>query len=97
MTYIVNSIALYDVHVARFYYSRGAYVAAINRAQTTLTDYREVPAAEEALFILYKSYDALGMEQLRDDTKRVLEKTFPQSEYLTQGYKSGAPPWWKFW
>ena len=33
MTYIVNSLAQYEVHVARYYYSRGAYVAAINRAQ----------------------------------------------------------------
>ena len=83
MTYIVNSLAQYEVHVARYYYSRGAYVAAINRAQNALTDYQDVPALEEALFILLRSYDALGMTQLRDDTRRVMEKTYPQSEYLT--------------
>lgn len=97
MTYIVNSLGLYEVHVARYYYSRGAYVAAINRAQTALTEYRDVPATEEALFILYRSYDALGMTQLRDDTKRIFEKTYPKSEYLSQGYKSTGSPWWKFW
>ena len=32
MTYIVNSLAAYEVHVARYYLSRGAHVAAINRA-----------------------------------------------------------------
>ncbi|RYY98428.1 MAG: outer membrane protein assembly factor BamD, partial [Comamonadaceae bacterium] len=58
MTYIVNSLAQYEVHVARYYYSRGAYVAAINRAQAALSDYRDVPALEEALFILVRSYDA---------------------------------------
>lgn len=97
MTYIVNSLGLYEVHVARYYYSRGAYVAAINRAQTALTEYRDVPATEEALFILYRSYDALGMAQLRDDTKRIFEKTYPQSEYLSQGFKSTSSPWWKLW
>ncbi len=98
MTYIVNSLAQYEVHVARYYYTRGAYVAAINRAQAALADYREVPALEEALFILVRSYDALGMAQLRDDSRRVLEKTYPGSEYLTKGFKAKeADPWWKFW
>ncbi|MBI5277878.1 MAG: outer membrane protein assembly factor BamD [Burkholderiales bacterium] len=96
MTYIVNSLAQYEVHVARYYYSRGAYVAAINRAQAALADYREVPALEEALFILVRSYDALGMAQLRDDTKRVLEKNYPKSDYLTRGFRTNQP-WWKFW
>jgi outer membrane protein assembly factor BamD len=97
MTYIVNSLAQYEVHVARYYYSRGAYVAAINRAQNALTDYQDVPALEEALFILVRSYDALGMPQLRDDTRRVMEKTYPKSEYLTRGFKSKQDPWWKLW
>jgi outer membrane protein assembly factor BamD len=97
MTYIVNSLAQYEVHVARYYYSRGAYVAALNRAQSALTDYQDVPALEEALFILLRSYDALGMTQLRDDTRRVMEKSYPQSEYLSRGSKSAQEPWWKFW
>ncbi|MDB5915401.1 MAG: outer membrane protein assembly factor BamD [Ramlibacter sp.] len=97
MTYIVNSLAQYEVHVARFYYSRGAYVAAINRAQSALQDYRDVPALEEALFILVRSYDALGMAQLRDDTRRVLEKNYPSSEYLSRGFKGTKDPWWKLW
>jgi outer membrane protein assembly factor BamD len=97
MTYIVNSLAQYEVHVARYYYSRGAYLAAINRAQIALADYRDVPALEEALFIVFKSYDALGMDQLRDDAKRVMEKSYPQSEYMTRGFKDKGDPWWKFW
>lgn len=97
MTYIVNSLAQYEVHVARFYYSRGAYVAAIGRAQSALTDYRDVPAVEEALFIVMRSYDALGMMQLRDDAGRVLEKNYPNSDYLKKGFKSSNDPWWKLW
>jgi outer membrane protein assembly factor BamD len=97
MTYIVNSLAQYEVHVARYYYSRGAYVAAINRAQTALADYQEVPAVEEALYILFKSYEALGMTQLAGDTRRVMEKTYPQSDYLTGKVRVADEPWWKFW
>jgi outer membrane protein assembly factor BamD len=97
MTYIVNALAQYEVHVARYYYRRNAYVAAINRAQTAVTDYQNVPAAEEALYIMMLSYDALGMTPLRDDTKRVIEKNFPQSEFLARGFKTKNSPWWKIW
>jgi outer membrane protein assembly factor BamD len=97
MTYIVNSLAQYEVHVARYYFRRGAYVAAINRAQIAVTDYQNVPAIEEALSIMVHSYDALGMAQLRDDTRRVIEKNYPTSKYLSKGAKSSKDPWWKLW
>ena len=97
MNYIVNSLAQYEVHVARYYYQRGAYLAAINRAQLALADYREVPALEEALYIMVKSYDALGMTQLRDDAQRVLTSNYPQTEYLTKGFRTKDDPWWKVW
>ena len=97
MTYTVNSLAQSEVHVARYYYSRGAYIAAINRAQTAISEYRDVPALEEATYIVYKSYDALGMTQLRDDTRRVLEESYPQSEFLSKGFRAIDSPWYKFW
>lgn len=97
MGYIVGSLAQYEVHVARYYYKRAAYLAAINRAQAAVADYRNVPALEEALYIIYKSYDALGMTQLRDDARRVLETSYPQSEMLTNGPRAKADPWWKLW
>lgn len=97
MTYIVNSLAQYEVHVARYYFQRGAYVAAISRAQVALADYQGVPALEEALYILIQSYDALGMTQLRDDARRVMDTSYPQSAYLREGFKGKADPWWKFW
>ncbi|MCW5223584.1 outer membrane protein assembly factor BamD [Verminephrobacter aporrectodeae subsp. tuberculatae] len=97
MTYIVNALAQYEVHVARYYFQRGAYVAAIGRAQTALADYQGVPALEEALYILIRSYDALGMAQLRDDARRVMDQTYPQSAYMNGGFKSHSDPWWKVW
>lgn len=97
MTYIVNALAQYEVHVARYYYSRGAYVAAVNRAQEAVADYRDVPAIEEALYILVRSYDALGMTKLRDDARRVMEKSYPNSAYLAHGFQGNRQPWWKFW
>jgi outer membrane protein assembly factor BamD len=99
MGYIVNSLAQSEVNVARYYLSRGAHVAAINRAQTAINEFRDVPALEEAMFILYRSYDALGMKDLRDDTLRVLRRSYPQSAYLAQGGGPVNPkkPWWLLW
>ena len=94
MTHIVNSLAAYEVHVARYYASRGAHVAAINRAQQAIADYQGVPAIEEALAILVSSYNAMGMSALSNDAKRVLEKSFPQSDYLkSEGAVKNARGW----
>src|SRR5690606_36952231 len=81
VTWLVNAIAMNEVYVARYYYERGAYVAAANRAQTVITDFEGAPAAEEALYILVASYDKLGMTDLKNDAQRVLETNFPNSSY----------------
>ena len=91
MRYLVNALSAYEVHVADYYYRRGAYVAAVNRAQASLTNYPQTPANEAALATLIRSYDKLGMPQLRDDTQRVLTSTFPNSSLPPD------KPWWKFW
>jgi outer membrane protein assembly factor BamD len=96
MRYLVNSLAQYEVHVARYYMKRGAYVAAANRAQYAVQNYAQAPAVEEAVFILVKAYDALGMTDLRDGADRVMRKNFPQSRYLT-GKSDRQVAWWKLW
>lgn len=84
MAQTINSLARYEIHVARYYLSRRAYLAAVNRAQIALTDYPGSPSTEDALTILVKAYDALNLPQLRDDALRVLKKNFPRSEALSQ-------------
>ncbi|MGH8806513.1 MAG: outer membrane protein assembly factor BamD [Noviherbaspirillum sp.] len=96
MKYLVNAMAQYEVHVANYYYRRGAYVAAVNRAQIAVSEYREAPAIEEALYVMMRSYDAMGLTELRDDTERVLRKNFPDSAYFRGGPVRSAP-WWKIW
>jgi outer membrane protein assembly factor BamD len=98
MSYIVNTLAAYEVHVARYYFRRGAYVAAANRAQQTIQDFQTSPSTVEALSILAQSYDRLGLEPLRDDAARVLRQNFPNSRLLTgDGIVDSAKPWWQVW
>ena len=96
MKYLVNALASLEVHVARYYMKRQAYVAAVNRAQFALKNYPEAPATEEALFIMVKAYDLMGMNDLRDDSERVMRKIFPESIYYTRGLER-KEPWWKLW
>jgi outer membrane protein assembly factor BamD len=93
--YLVNAMASGEVSVARYYYRRGAYVAAANRAQGVIRQYQQAPAVEEALQILVQSYDRLGMTELRDDAKRVLEKNFPASG--VQASAQTERRWWQVW
>jgi outer membrane protein assembly factor BamD len=96
MNYLVDAMAKYEVHVANYYYRRGAYLASLNRAQGAVTQFSQSPAREEALFIMIRSYDKLGMLDLRDDTQRIFVANYPDSRFLT-GKGSGDAPWWKFW
>ncbi len=96
MNYLVNALASHEVHVARYYMKRGAYVAALNRAQASIKTYPNAPANEEALFIMVKAYDLLGVNDLRDDTERIMRKNFPKSEYYARGLNR-TEPWWKLW
>jgi len=97
MNYIVNSLAAYEVHVASYYFRRGAYIAAANRAQQAVTEFQNSPAAEEALYIMTQSYDRLGLTQLRDDADRVLRSSFPNTKVYENGLGNKQTSWWKPW
>lgn len=99
MKYLVNALASHEIHVARYYFKRGAYVAAANRGKYVVEHYPQAPAVEEALYLMAMSYDRLDLHDLRDDALRVLRHNFPQSRYLSgQDPKANKErPWWKFW
>ena len=96
MKYLVNAMAQYEVHVAGYYYRRGAFLAAANRAQIAVKEYHDTPAVEEALFLMVRSYDELALNDLRDDAERVLKKNYPNSIFF-RGGRVKTDPWWKIW
>src|SRR6185503_13725804 len=97
MRYLVNALASHEVHVARYYMKRGAYLAAANRAQSAIRNYSQAPATEEAVFVLVLAYDRLGMNDLRDAADRVMRANFPDSRYLKAGGDRKDVPWWRLW
>jgi outer membrane protein assembly factor BamD len=96
MNYLVNALASQEVHVARYYMKRGAYIAAANRAQYAVKTYPNAPAGEEALFIMVTAYDKLNMSDLRDDAERIMRKNYPTSRYYKDGLDKKTP-WWQLW
>ncbi len=94
MAYLVNSLAKHDVTVARYYYNRGGYLAAVNRSQGVLRSYPQAPATEEALVISVEAYQKMGMPDLAESSRRVLEKNFPNNRLVA---KDGDKPWWQLW
>jgi outer membrane protein assembly factor BamD len=72
-----NNLAMYEVHVARYYMKRKAYVAVVNRASTVIEKYQRTPAVPYALLVLQEAYTNLEMADLAQDTQRVYEKNYP--------------------
>lgn len=97
LRYLLNAMARNEIHIARYYLKRQAYLAAVNRAQKVLESYPNTPANEEALYIMVVSYDALGLKDLKTDALRVLQQNFPQSQLLAKGMDAYKTPWWKLW
>ena len=79
MLAIRNSLAKYEVHVANYYLSRGAYLAAANRSKYIVENYQRTPAVADALGIMVKAYEKLGMKDLAADARRVLELNYPNN------------------
>ena len=96
MTFLVNALAKHDLSVARYYYNRGGYLAAVNRSQNILQRYPQATVIEDALVISVLSYEKMGLSDLAADSKRVLEKNFPRNQMVAKGDFSGKA-WWKFW
>jgi outer membrane protein assembly factor BamD len=97
LNFLVNALASHEVHVARYYMRRGAYLAAANRAQFAVKTYPEAPAVEEALYIMVQAYERMGMKDLRADSERVLAKNFPNSPWLTGTHVRADKAWWQIW
>ncbi len=96
MAYLVEALARHEINVARYYLNRGAHLAAANRAQDAIKRFPTSPIQKEALDIIIEAYDRMGMNELRDDARRVLTKNFPADRMARDG-QNRVKPWWRFW
>jgi outer membrane protein assembly factor BamD len=98
MVFLRNRLAAYEMHVARYYAKRRAWVAALNRAQFVMTQYDGSPYTGEALAMMVDAYEALGMRDLATDTRRVLAANYPSGEGAPDNALPATDkPWYRFW
>lgn len=76
MLYLKNLMAQHELEIASYYMRRGAYVAAINRAQNILERYVNTPSTPYALALITRAYSELGQMQLAQNHQQVLELNF---------------------
>jgi outer membrane protein assembly factor BamD len=92
MVFLRNRLASYDVHVAGYYYKRGAYIAAAQRARTAIENYDGAPAVKDALTMLIQCYQKLNLPQLADQTRQVYDLNY-SGVVADAGTKKH---WWQF-
>ncbi len=88
--YLRNNLAEHELHVAKYYMTRKAYVAAVNRCKYIIENYDRSSAVPGALDIMAQAYDKLGLTELAADARRVLVASFPKYDSERKSKKS----WW---
>ena len=95
MVFLRNRLAEHENYAARYYLTRGAYLAALNRAQSAMERYDGSPAVADSLRIMIDSYSALGMADLAASTREVLAASYPAAAGAQA--KTEQKPWYRFW
>jgi len=72
MVYLRNQLARAELKVAEFYLFRQAWVGAANRAKSLLETYQGSSSIKRALQVQIIAYQKLELNELADDTRRVL-------------------------
>ena len=95
MVYLRNRLADYEVHVARYYLKRGAYVAAVQRAKGCIEQYDGAPAIHDALAIMIEGYDRLNLQPLADKAKQVYHDNYTGA--VRDAKAEVKKHWWDVW
>ena len=72
MIYLRDQLARADYSVASYYASRDAWVAVTGRTQLILRNFQGTSVIKQTLELQLKAYKMLGMEQLAQDTQRII-------------------------
>ncbi|WP_339486603.1 outer membrane protein assembly factor BamD [Pseudomonas sp. EL_65y_Pfl2_R95] len=85
MIYLRNLLAAYEIHVAHYYMSRQAYVAAANRGRYVVENFQETPSVGDGLAVMVESYQHLTLNELADSSLETLKLNYPDNSSLEDG------------
>ncbi len=85
MIYLRNLLASYEIHVADYYLTRQAYVAAANRGRYVIENFQETPSVGDGLAVMVESYQRLHLDDLAATSLEVLKANYPNHPQLVDG------------
>lgn len=85
MVHMRNMLARNEIHVANYYFRRGAYMAALNRGKYVVEHMQQTPSVADGLAIMGQAYRLLGLDDLAEDSIAVLCENYPDHPNLTSG------------
>ena len=85
MVHMRNMLARNEIHVANYYFRRGAYMAALNRGKYVVEHMQQTPSVADGLAIMGQAYLLLGLNDLAEDSIAVLCENYPDHPNITSG------------
>ena len=79
MIFLRNELARSDFKIANYYASRSAWVAVTGRTRFILLNYQGTEVIKRTLELQLKAYQKLGLEQLANDTQRIITLNFEKT------------------
>lgn len=104
MLYLRNYLARYEIHVANYYFKRGAYIAALGRGRYVLENFPQAPATPDALAVMTQAYYLLKMTDKAEEMLAILKLNYPDYPALNENgsfnqefmYNNGRSRWLAF-
>lgn len=84
MIAVRNRMAELELHAARYYITREAYIAANNRALYVVENYPSSPVVEEAIIILAETFRFMDIKKGSQDAVALLRTNFPDSKAFSK-------------
>lgn len=84
MVHMRNMLARHEIHVANYYFRRGAYLAALNRGRYVVEHMQQTPSVADGLAVMAQAYLLLGYDDLSQDSARVLCDNYPEHPMLDE-------------
>ena len=79
-----NNLARGEIHVANYYFARGAYLAAANRGRYVVENFQQSPAVPDGLAVMAQAYNILEMQELAANAVKVLVANYPEHPALDE-------------
>ena len=84
MLYLRNLLARYEIHVANYYFKRGAYLAATARGRYVLENYPKTPSTPDALAVMVQGYRLLKMTDQANEMLDILRTNYSDYPALNE-------------